>query len=436
MCGCGISILVLLWWQNNYKLNISSPYTSTPPAICYPGDPVDEDIAEVAKQVIKTNTNSIGTHTHGFTAEKQFIDSGEGGFEMVHTMEREYIWWIASKFCKHDPKNVASIVDGYICGGGTEGNEQGMWIARNQLQYVNPTSKIAVLYSKLSHYSLAKSCDMLGLNNLYAINYDNNFEVNVNEMKDKITGLISSGFSNFIVFATVGTTCTGSVDNITAISDMLEKFEDNSNIHTYLHVDASFGGFTLPFLTNNIKIGFENKMVKSVVIDGHKMGKLPYPGGIFLCRKDLQHYIEIEVPYINGHSDDTVSGSRSSLGAVLGYYYMRTRGTNGHTDYVTKCIDYRNKLIECILYKNMPYVTILPFSDWTNQLPLVIDIIDGKIPDNELTNKIMENYQMRSDHLEVEGKIMTVYKLVIMPHTFNFIEQFVDDIDKIYKMTH
>ena len=171
--------------------------------------------------------------------------------------------------------------------------------------------------------------------------------------------------------------------------------------------------------------GFEHAHVQSIVVDADKMGMLPYPSGIFLCRKNLQSIVNIDVPYISGHMDMTISGSRTFLSAACGWYYMNVIKDSGHTKMVAECIQKRNELVEKL--KAVEGVTILPYSNYINILPISTPF--------DVSNKMHPNYNLRFDHIRYNNKDVIVYKLCIFPHTFAHIDQFVQDLKQALQPT-
>ena len=53
------------------------------------------------------------------------------------------------------------------------------------------------------------------------------------------------------------------------------------------------------------------------------MGNMPYPCGIFLCRKNLQDTVSLNVFYLGGHQDNTIIGSRTAISAFCLHYYFK-----------------------------------------------------------------------------------------------------------------
>lgn len=244
--------------------------------------------------------------------------------------------------------------------------------------------------------------------------------------------IVNNDKHHFIIVATAGICVSGNLDPIEEINTLITEIKKNYyGVEFYFHVDASFAGLTVPFLTQSVKIGFENSNVKSVTIDGDKMGLLPYPSGVFLCRKGLQKYITRDVHYIRGGHDDTISGSRSGVGSMSAWYMIHKYGFDGYKKLAEDCISHRDKLKNMLMERNLKGIRILDHSPYVNFLPLVIDIEDGKIPDKLIEEEPLKHYHMRSDILTIGGKQVYVYKICIMRHTFEHLEKFVNTLEYV-----
>ena len=399
--------------------NITSPYRLNPPPFCYPGTLVPIFLSKLLPLIFE-QLNLIGTHTH-----ENII--GEGGFERAQRMEQEAIFWLGQFVCKNNTTDVSKIIDGYFSTGATESNIMGIWIGRNYLRslYDEPPT---VMLTHLAHYSFIKACNLANIpeSDVLTIKHTNNFEMNIDDLEYSITTLISKKKKNIIIILTAGTSTAGSIDPIQQVNRIVNKYKKNINV--YIHIDAAFGGFTIPFLTDDIHIGFENSFVMSMAIDGHKMGQLPYPAGIFLCRKNMQKYMTTHVNYIRGHCDDTLIGSRTSIPAIMAHYIFFNYGKEFYADKARECIMHRDDLANKL--KNLEHVVVHPYSKYVNVLPLEVDLVAGKIPDEIIEGKL-QNYHLRSDEVEIDGKIKIIYKIYIMEHTFNYIDQFVHDLKSV-----
>ncbi len=440
---------------------IRSPYDGEKPAVCYPGTPLTGVLPDWFLTLAERHLNAIGSHTHGEEKEGVWRQrTGEGGFEDIQEMESQAIWMIAS-MVGGSPKET----DGYFCGGGTEANEEGMWIGREWLkQHPDPHGKgIVVFASPLHHYSIAKSSDKLGLGssswgyctkcheshlflpdpsgsglNVVGMNADGT--MSVAELEKAFRQKYAEGYRRFLIAATVGLCLSGAIDPIREIADFIRKMEKETGARFYLHVDASFAGFTIPFVNPELEFGFTIPEVMSLTLDGDKMGRLPYPAGIFLCRKNLMSLVARRVQYVRGHEDDTVAGSRSCLAPVLAWFLFQKEGVEGQRQYVRKCLDRRDYLVRLVKNVDQPWLKVFPHSPWVNFAPLKVDIKSGKIP-KSLCDKggYLESWQLRDDFFpgntaDVNSCPITVYKVCVMPHVSPAVlERLVQDLIMIKK---
>ncbi|MDO8599545.1 MAG: pyridoxal-dependent decarboxylase [bacterium] len=435
-----------------------SPYDGDSPAFCYPGTPIVRDALAVTdgQPLFALQPNNIGTHT-------QEAREREGGFEGPQAIEADAIWMAADIV-----GGTKDTVDGYFCGGATEGNIAGMWIAREWLRrHPDPMQRgIIVLCTPLTHYSIHKATAMLDIGQAsprYAlcsrchrehlfmpdptgrgvalVGMNERWEMDIGELRRIFKLCYKDGFRRFIIVPTIGTTATGSVDSVAAIGAFVQGIHRTTHARCYMHVDAAFGGFTVPFVQQNCQIGFDVPEVMSLTLDADKMGQLPYPAGIFLCRKDLQQSIGRQVTYIRGHEDNTVSGSRSAIPALFAWFQFRADGRAGQRAYVHRCLTARNRLVT-LIQQHLPWATVHRYSEVVNILPVELPIdgdhgdvphliadmhtqeeYDALAPEARACAGYLAGYQLRADYVPSDPKDpescpRIVYKLCIMPHTF------------------
>jgi len=434
-------------------LSLSSPYTGDQKAICFPGTPLDSTIGDsshvvnaMAGPLLTMHFNNIGTHT--------LENSAEAGFDGPQAIENAVVKMVAGVLGSSD-------IDGHFCGGGTDANIEGMWIGREYLRRGFPkwsgNPKIAVLVTRMVHYSVLKGARILSLGNIsmekcgicgaehIAHPVENVFGsvqfVGMNEsgemdpklLDKKISELKKIGISKFLVVPTAGTTAMGSIDPIKEIGRVMSAAVSKDS--HYIHVDAAFGGFTIPFL-GGPSIGFDVPEVQSMTVDAHKMGHLPYPAGIFLCRKGLQDNICESVEYVSGHRDDTLVGSRPFSQVALGYVLFRQMGMRGHTEYVQACVRMRDRLVANLARIANPKIRVVHASPYTNQLALEVTGEKDRTLDRITKNSLLQKYFLRTDFLPGEPSDSnscprTVFKICVMPHTFDYLDRFAEDLSSV-----
>jgi aromatic-L-amino-acid decarboxylase len=132
-----------------------------------------------------------------------------------------------------------------------------------------------------AHSSIDRSAELLGLgsNAVRAIPIDENRRMDVRALESQIQADIANGFVPVAVVATAGTTLTGAVDPIRAISDVCK-------LHgVWLHVDGAYG---LPAAaTESAGALFDGiNLADSATIDAHKWLFVPKACGVLLMRNN------------------------------------------------------------------------------------------------------------------------------------------------------
>lgn len=387
-------------------LNKNINYRTTP-ILGIPGTYLDSDVfyddapflenAPFLSTLI-ANPNHIGCHTFGDT---------EHIFQGTQGLEKELI-----KICSEEIfEGKADEQDGYVASGGTEANIEAMWIYRNYFISQNKAkiNEIAAVYSQDSHYSLAKGANLLNISSLVIKVDQNNRELNLSDLEEKINAALVNGIKYFIVNMNLSTTMFGSVDDIDAVTTLLHE----KKIIFKLHVDGAFGGFVYPFTNQNNSYTFKNSDINSITIDAHKMLQTPYGTGIFLIRKDYMQYVcTKEAQYVPG-KDHTLCGSRSGANAIAVWMVLHNHGSEGWKTKMNALLDRTTELCDKldalgVQYFRNPSVNIIA--------------IKAKYISAELANK----YLLVSDTHDDEPQW---WKIVMMSHiTRDTIDVFINDL--------
>ena len=173
-----------------------------------------------------------------------------------------------------------------------------------------------------AHFSFKKAADMMNLKIIEA-KLDENYKIDVDSVKENISD------NTVAIVAIAGTTELGLVDPIEELSEI--AYENN----IYFHVDAAFGGFSIPFLR---KIGYEFPPfdfslpgVCSITVDPHKMGLAPIPaGGILFRKKEYLEVMAVDSPYLTVKTQSTIVGTRSGAASAATYAIMKYLGNEGY----------------------------------------------------------------------------------------------------------
>jgi histidine decarboxylase len=227
----------------------------------------------------------------------------------THEFEREVLADFAE--LTHAPKDDWW---GYVTAGGTEGNMYGLYVARELF----PDS--ICYFSEDTHYSVAKVLRLQHTRNIMLKSQPNG-EIDYADLRETLR--IHRDCPP-IIFANIGTTMKGAVDNLATIRSILEEL---AIPNAYIHADAALSGMILPFVDDPQPWDFADG-ADSISISGHKMLGSPLPCGVALARKHYVDRIARSIEYI-GALDTTIAGSRSAVAPLYLWYRLRTLGRDG-----------------------------------------------------------------------------------------------------------
>lgn len=228
----------------------------------------------------------------------------------VHDLEREVLDFTAELF------RAPPGWSGYLTSGGTEGNLYGVWLGRTKLP------NAVAYYSSAAHYSVPKACHLLGLPAVEVTTIATG-QIDYTDLTRKAARHRSRPA---IVVATIGTTMTEAVDDVTHVHNAL----DVAGIqHRHVHSDAALAGVPLATTANRPAFDLADG-ADSISVSGHKFFGTPVVCGIVLTRRKPEE-LTPTVPYLNTH-DTTISGSRNGLAAAMLWHATTSLGTAGHAD--------------------------------------------------------------------------------------------------------
>ena len=204
--------------------------------------------------------------------------------------------------------------DALVTTGGTESNQLGVLLAREQFG-----RGVRVVCGANAHHSVRRAAWLLGLAEPVRVPTPRGVLA-----PDALRGTLASlaaGASPapVLVVATAGSTDTGAIDPLAQLADVVREYARRGPHVRYgarLHVDAAYGGMLLFSRRLRSRLaGLER--ADSVTLDLHKMGWQPIAAGVFAVRdgralRPLGHRAE----YLNA-DDDTAAGLPDLLGRSL-----------------------------------------------------------------------------------------------------------------------
>ena len=267
---------------------------------------------------------SMCTQPHPIAKEAyiKFLETNLGDPELfpgTKEMEKQFLSFVK------DLLNAPKFSSGLICSGGTESNITAIWMAKKL------SGKNEIIIPESAHFSFEKIGSLMDIK-LVHIPLDKDFILNISELKNKISKDTAA------VIGIAGTTELGTIDPIPEISDICNE----SNI--FLHVDAAFGGFVIPFLKeikeNIPDFDFKLKGVSSISIDAHKMGYSAIPLGALVIRnKDWLNEISVTTPYISSNKQAGLLATRSGGPVAAAYAVSKYLGREGYKNIIKECMD-------------------------------------------------------------------------------------------------
>ena len=277
----------------------------------------DEDLKYSSGRIL----GSMCTEAHPFAKEVyiKFLDSNLGDpglFKGTRATEEKTIQIIGE---------LLNLDEAYgnIVTGGTEANIMAIRAARNHARKYKGIKNGEIILPRSAHFSFKKAADMMNLKIVEA-DLDDNYKIDVESLKSKITS------STVAIVAIAGTTELGLIDPIEEISKIAFK----NNI--FFHVDAAFGGFSIPFLKNvghdYPEFDFKLPGVSSITVDPHKMGLAPIPaGGIIFRKKEYLEVMAVDSPYLTVKTQSTIVGTRLGASTVATYALLKYFGKSGYS---------------------------------------------------------------------------------------------------------
>ena len=358
------------------------------------------DDAQKRDTTYKRVFSSMCTHPHeiAVAAHMQFIESNLGDFGLftgTYDIENEVISMMGDLL-------HASSVHGYTTTGGTESNIQALRAMRN----ASGMSNSNVIVPESAHFSFDKIVNMLGID-IKKAPLDNEFKVDMDSMKK----LVDENTIGLVGIA--GSTEFGQIDPIDEISEL--AVENN----LFLHVDAAFGGFVIPFLKKKYPFDFSLEGVSTIALDPHKMGLGTIPSGGLLFRDiELMHQLQTHTPYLTVDTQYSLTGTRSGAAVAATYAVMKHLGKEGYRRIIDQCMNFTEELVN-----GAQEIGIGTLID------PIMNVVALDVPDADIIRKkLREDYRWEVSIIRKPRAL----RLVLMPHlTHENINEFLQDLKTV-----
>ena len=371
--------------------------------------PMDkQDILDELEEIHKLDSDyaegrilgSMCTEAHPFAKEVycKFLDTNLGDpglFKGTKSIENKVVKSIGE---------MLSLDNAYgnIVTGGTEANIMAIRAARNHARKYKGITDGEIIIPDSAHFSFKKVADMLNLKIVEA-KLDENYKIDVESLKDVISD------NTVAIVAIAGTTELGLIDPIEEISEI--AFENN----IYFHVDAAFGGFSIPFLRQagyDLPVfDFSLDGVCSITVDPHKMGLAPIPaGGIIFRKEEYLDVMAVDSPYLTVKTQSTIVGTRLGASSAATYAIMKYFGKEGYLKLAQGMMNNTHFLAENLKkigYEIIcePELNIVAFNHptmETNELALKLEELGWKVSVSKcpIAIRIVLMNHIKKSHLE------------------------------------
>jgi tyrosine decarboxylase/aspartate 1-decarboxylase len=301
--------------------------------------------------------------------------------------------------------NAPKTATGLIGSGGTESNITAIWLAKNL------SGKKEVIIPKSAHFSLKKIASLMDIK-LVTIPLNKNYCMDISNIKK------NNSKNAAAIVGIAGSTELGTIDPIPDLSEICRD-ED-----IFLHIDAAFGGFVIPFLKelghDVPDFDFSLKGVSSISIDAHKMGSSAIPLGALIIRDNKWlDKISVETPYISHKRQTGLLATRSGGPVAAAYAVTKFLGRDGYKDLVKRCMNTTEYTVKKI-----------------NDLGLSL-VVQPTM--NVLGVKLKNPSKMVIKLKELGWKVnkmdrLSAIRIVLMPHvTKEIIDDFIPDLEKTCK---
>ena len=216
--------------------------------------------------------------------------------QLASKIELETVRWIGERV------GWPGAFDGTFTSGGNEANFSGLALALAAHfseaieDGVGSIGSQPVVYtSGEAHHSLDKSAGLLGIGRkaVRRIPVNDRLQIDIAELERAIKRDGDAGLKPFCVVATAGTTNSGAVDDLVAVSRVCRNYA------LWLHVDGAYGAAAIFSDSHRALVkGLEG--CDSLTIDPHKWLAMPFSAGVIVTRHPemLTRAFAVSTPYM------------------------------------------------------------------------------------------------------------------------------------------
>ncbi|KAJ7594599.1 pyridoxal phosphate-dependent transferase [Mycena floridula] len=235
--------------------------------------------------------------------------------------------------------------------------------ARSSYQKSFPDVKLEdmVIYTTTQTHSLGlKAGLVLGLRvKILEVRSEDSYSLRGHTLRLALEKDAQDGLKPFVLIATVGTTSSAAIDNISEIKDVGKYFPMNDHPYLRVHVDAAWAGVALVCPENRDRCYLDdiNEFADSFTTNFHKWGLVNFDASAMWVRdrKYLTEALDFTPPYLRTHYGDTVTDFRNwhlGLGrrfrSLKLWFVLRSFGLEGFRRYIRRTIQLNERFCKLI----------------------------------------------------------------------------------------
>lgn len=288
---------------------------------------VNELFESLKAKAQQSNSRAIGypvNRQHAFKIDKELLGFTKNSLATTYlnniASPYEYGTYVSGHIKELEIELMAKLAEylklskddhfGYTTYGGTEANTAAIWWHKKFLAK-KYNSRVSLLCSKYSHYSLRKIADLLDLELVYIEATE--YQLDLIDLENKIQIIDTP----IIFLANFGNTVYGAIDDVIMVNTLLNKYKNGM---FKIHGDAAIYGLCVPQIEPYNKLTSIFEIVDTFSFSGHKfLGSYSICGVILTKRSYLDAVFSSEnthIGYIQKAIDVTVSGSRQGFYAA------------------------------------------------------------------------------------------------------------------------
>jgi glutamate/tyrosine decarboxylase-like PLP-dependent enzyme len=302
--------------------------------------------------------------------------------QLASKIELETVRWIGERV------GWPGGFNGTFTSGGNEANFSGLALALASSFPDSVEEGVAsigaqpVLYASAeSHHSLDKSAGLLGIGRgaLRRIDVNEVAQLDPQKLDRAIKVDRASGRKPFCVVATAGTTNSGTVDDLVAISEMCQHHQ------LWLHVDGAYGAAAI-FSDRHRDLVRGIELSDSLTIDPHKWLAMPFAAGVILTSHPeiLERAFSVAAPYMpkaeGAHLPDNSRISTQWTRRMNSLKLWLTLRVHGRKAY-EELIDHQLKLAERFV------IWVEASKDFELAVPQILPIFTFRLKSGGLSSK-------------------------------------------------